>query len=308
MRAIKLWSLLILMGSLVASCYVENVEEEDYLQQAGSNLRELLHSYELWYVDIDASMGTGEVPFLQRAFTVSFKGGALYANNNLVGFGKTGNGYGIPVGLFNTEKGWLNIDHDVDGLWGLEVFVVNDNTIELYDGQTDTSYFLKGYQRANFNYDRIFYDNLQYFLQEYDLWEKVYTSEEGEINAFDEENFLQFHEDGNGGGFRSSLDASGTNLNEVSWDYMGRYQVFNLLNEELVKAVKLDYDFMGNDYFELYVINDRTLELYHTGSGTVYTFKGRGFITYLKSDGSQRDKKRIKSSNAVMEESVKRKR
>ncbi len=297
---------MLLLGTLVTSCYTEVMVEDDYIQEAAPNLRELVHSYELWYVYINATVGNGEVPFLQRAFTVSFKGGELYANNNLAGFGKTGNGYGIPVGFFNTINGKLNIDHDVDGLWGLEVFVVNYNTIELYDGQSDTSYFLKGYQRNNFNYNKIFYDNLHYFLQEYDLWEKVKTSSEGVINEFDDENFLQFFEDGKGSGFRSSLDPSEISLNKIIWDYQGGYEVFNLPNNNLVKAVNLDYDYMGSDYFELYVLNDSTVELYHTGSGTVYTIMGRGFITYLKSGASQLGKIRVKNQNATRNASVKR--
>ncbi|XHP73794.1 hypothetical protein KCTC52924_01540 [Arenibacter antarcticus] len=295
------------MGTLVTSCYTEVIVEDDYVLEAGPNLRNLMQSYELWYVDINATEGKGEVPFLQRAFTVSFNEGTMYANNNLAGFGKTGNGFGIQVGFFNTAKGWLNIDHDVEGLWGLEVFVVNNNTIEIYDANSDTSYFLRGYQRNNFNYDKVFYDNLQYYLQEYDLWEKVSTSVEGAINEFDDENYLQFFADGNGNGFRSSLDANGIALNKVLWDYKGGYEVFNIPNNDLVKAVTLDYDFMGSDYFELYVINDSTLELYHTGSGTVYTFKGRGFITYLKSGSSPTGKKRRKSTNTTMNVSVKRK-
>lgn len=306
MRVIKLLSLLFLMGTLVTSCYTEVIVEDDYIEEAGPNLRDLLQSYELWYVDINATEGNGEVPFLQRAFTVSFKGGAMYANNNLAGFGKTGNGYGIQVGFFNTVNGRLNIDHDVEGLWGLEVFVVNYNTIEIYDADSDTSYILKGYQRNNFNYDKIFYDNLQYFLQEYDLWEKVATSVKGEINEFDDENYLQFFAEGNSSGFRSSLDARGTSFNKIMWDYQGDYEVFNIPNNNLVKAVTLDYDFMGQDYFELYVINDSTVELYHTGSGTVYTFKGRGYITYLKSGASQVGKKRTKTANETMSVSVKR--
>jgi len=50
-----------------------------------------------------------------------------------VGIGKTGNGYGIGYWLFSMQdNGSLQIDHDLDGYWNLEVFVVNNNTIELY--------------------------------------------------------------------------------------------------------------------------------------------------------------------------------
>ena len=41
--------------------------------------------------------------------------------------------------------------------------------------------FLNGYQRTTFDYDFVFYDNIHYFLQEYEAWEKTYTSEMGVI-------------------------------------------------------------------------------------------------------------------------------
>ena len=68
----------------------------------------------------------------------------------------------------------------------------------------------------------------------------------------------------------------------------------------------MDYDFMGDDYFELYVINDTTIELYHPDSETVYEFRGRGYQQYLKSGKGTVDKKRIKTDNPTM--NVKRKR
>ena len=34
------------------------------------------------------------------AFTLSFLDGVLYANNNLVDIGITGNGFGVPVGNY----------------------------------------------------------------------------------------------------------------------------------------------------------------------------------------------------------------
>ena len=43
-------------------------------------------------------------PFLQRAFTISFDRGTLYANNNIVGIGKTGGGLGIDVGYYDALR------------------------------------------------------------------------------------------------------------------------------------------------------------------------------------------------------------
>lgn len=291
-----------LMATLLVSCYEDVIIEDDFIEESAFNTDQVLQSYDLWYIDINETQGNGEVPFLQRAFTISFNRGTVYANNNIVGIGKTGNGLGIDVGFYDTLRGVVEIDHDVDGKWLLEVYAANGNTIELYDARSDTSYFLRGYQRNSFDYDQVFYDNINYFIQEYDAWEKVYTSEEGAINDFDEENFLQFLP----ALFRSSVDAPGTSLGNLQWDFEGDFQVYDITNDATLKALTLDYDFMGDDYFELYVINDSTIELYHPGSETVYEFRGRGYQQYLKSGKGTADKKRTKTSNPTM--NVKRKR
>ncbi|MDO6515921.1 nicotinic acid mononucleotide adenyltransferase [Zobellia uliginosa] len=286
----------VLMGVLMTSCYTEVIVEDEYIDEPVYNTSQVLHAYDLWYVDINATRGNGEVPFLQRAFTVSFDRGTLYANNNIVGIGKTGNGFGIDVGFYDTFRGAVEIDHDVDGQWLLDVFAVNGNTIELYDARSDTSYFLKGYQVGNFDYDMVFYDNINYFLQEYDAWEKTYTSLEGALNEFDNENFLQF----NPGYFRSSTDAPGTRLVDLQWDFEGNYSVYDIENDETLKTLTLDYRSSSNDYFELYVINDSTIELYHPRSKTVYEFRGRGYQQYLKAGKGAVEKKRKKTSNPIM--------
>ncbi|WP_273568396.1 nicotinic acid mononucleotide adenyltransferase [Maribacter halichondriae] len=287
---------LALIGTLITSCYTETIVHDDFIEESAFNTDQVLQSYDLWYIDINATQGNGEVPFLQRAFTISFDTGTVYANNNIVGIGKTGNGFGIDVGYYSTLRGTVEIDHDADGLWLLDVFAVNGNTIELYDSRSDTSYYMKGYNINNFDYDFVFYDNINYFLQEYDAWEKTYASEEGALNDFDDENFLQFLPSF----FRSSIDAPGTAVSNLQWDFEGDYQVYDVENDETLKTLTLAYDTMGNDYFELYVINDSTIELYHPSSETVYEFKGRGYQQYLKSGKGSTVKKRQKTSNPVM--------
>ncbi|SDQ10848.1 hypothetical protein SAMN05216294_0376 [Flagellimonas zhangzhouensis] len=297
MKIRKLLLGIIAIGLLASSCYTEVIIDDDYVEVTPLNTALVLENYDLWYVDINASSGSGEIPFLQRAFTISFDGGIVYANNNLVGIGKTGNGLGIDVGAYGTFGSELEVDHDVDGLWLLDVYQVNSNTVELYDASSNTTYVLKGYYASNFDYDAVFYDNIHYFLQEYQVWEKTYTSDYGAINEFDEENYLQFNSDA-GGYFRSSIDNQGIPLSNIQWDYEGDYVVYDVVNDPTLKTITLDYDFLGNDYFELYVINDSTIELYHVSSGTVYEFSGRGYIQYLKSDGS--GKKRSKENNPTM--------
>ena len=288
---------ILMIGILASSCYTEVILDDDYVEVTPINTALVLESYDLWYIDINATKGNDEVPFLQRAFTITFDRGTVYANNNLVGIGKTGNGLGIDVGTYGTYSGEVEINHDVDGLWILDVYKVNGNTLELYDSRSNTSYFLKGYYTNTFDYDLVFYDNIHYFLQEYEVWEKTYTSEVGAINEFDEENYLQFFTD-DGGYFRSSVDGQGIPLSNIQWDYEGDYEVYDVAGDATLKTLTLDYDFLGNDYFELYVINDSTIELYHVAGGTVYEFTGRGYIQYLKS--SDTGKKRSKTSNPTM--------
>ncbi len=276
----------------MTSCYHEVIIEDEYIEESAFSTDQVLQTYDLWYVDINTTKGNGEVPFLQRAFTISFDNGRVYANNNIVRIGKNRNGLGIDVGCCGTLNGAVDIYHDVDGPWLLNVFAVNGNTIELYDRRSDTSYYLNGYHVNNFDYDFVFFDNINYFLQEYDAWEKTFTSEEGALNDFDDGNFLQFLPDF----FRSSVDTPGTSTGNLEWNY----QVYDIENDETLKTLTLAYDTMGNDYFELYVINDSTIELYHPSSKTVYEFRGRGYQEYLKTGKGSVAKKRKKTSNPTI--------
>ena len=286
MKTIKLLSGFALLATLFTSCYTE-VIVDDYIDTPTMTVNQLLNSHELWYVDINATKGYGETPFLQKAFTISFINGVMYANNNIVGLGDTGNGYGIDVAAYDAYNMILDVKHDVDGFETFDVYRIDNNTIELYNPNNDTSYFLEGYNRNNFDYDFVFYDNIHYFLQEYNAWEKVYTSNYGAINEFDNENYLQFLAGGNDSEFKSSQDATGKNVNHLYWDYTGLYGVGNVNNDMYLKILTLDYDYFENEQFELSVINDGKIELYHSASGTAYEFEGRGYIQYLKETDSK---------------------
>lgn len=286
MKTMKLLTGFALATLLFTSCHVD-VIDEDYHEVPSVSLNQLLNSYDLWYVDINETVGYGQTPFLQKAFTVSFLNGNVYANNNLVGFGSQGNGLGISIGYYDTYDMILDLNHTVDGFSTFDVYQIDSNTIELYNPNNDTSYFLDGYQRSNFDYDFVFYDNIHYFMQEYEAWEKTYTSMVGALNEFDNENFLQFLAGGNDSTFRSSQDNIGTNVNNVYWDFVGDYGIGDISGEMYLKTLTLDYDYFDNEIFELNVINDGLIELYHSTSGTYYEFEGRGYIQYLEAhDGS----------------------
>ncbi len=283
---------IISLSLLLNSCSITVIDDAHTYPES---LQQTITSYDLWYVAINETTGNGEVPFLQQAFTVSFKGGVLYANNNLVGIGATGNGLGIDVGYYNTFNTTLEVSHDIYGYWAMEVYQHSHHKIELYHPPTHTSYFLYGYQRNTFDYDGVFYDNLQYFLQEYEAWEKVATIG-GAATDFDAEHFIRFLSGGYNNAYNSSQDNPGTPTNALYWDYSGTYSVANFNNTNYVKALFLHYDYFADEYFELRIITDSEIELFHPISGTIYRFVGRQFIQFLKSDtGALSSKKRVKT-------------
>jgi len=303
MKTIKLFFGFALLATLFTSCYQEVIIEDTNYSDPYSviTLDELINSYELWYIDVERKQGNGNIPFLQMAFTISFRNGTLYANNNLVGFGSQGNGFGIDVGYYDTYNGTLGIDHDIDGYYNFQVTQLNNFEIELYFPQQNISYILEGYQRNTFDYNKVFYRNIHYFLQEYEAWEKTYTSEYGNLNEFDYENHLGFLPGGGDGNFRSSRDPNGTHPYDLYWDYTGIYNVDDVYGTETLKYLTLDYDYFGNEYFELSVLSDQRIELFHNASGTLYEFTGRGYIQY-KNAGEGK----LRKSKAEIAESMKK--
>jgi hypothetical protein len=290
MRAITTFLGSALLALTLTSCDTEIVIGNGY---AGPTLNEVLASNEVWYVDLNSTQGNPDVPFMTRAFTLSFDFGTLYANNNLVGVGSAGAGLGIDIGSYDAVQDNLLINHDIDGLHEFEVIVRAYNRLELRDLFNNTLYFLDGYNRDNFNYDQLFYDNIQYFLQEYNAWEKVYTSNVGAINEFDQENYLRFFPGNNQDIFESSKDRNGLNAGVIFWDFSGVYQVEDQTPGSINKQLTLGYDFIGNDFFDLYILDDRTIELYHLDSRTTYRFKGRGFIQLKSSESVNSSKNRL---------------
>lgn len=281
MKTIKLLLGTLIIGISFTSCIVDNTIDEPYY----ASLEEVVTANDLWYIDYNNTTGTGDVPFLSKAFTISFINGKVFANNNLVGIGTVGNGYGIQIGFYDTFDGRLKINHALDGYYNFDVIQLSVNNIKLRDTYNDVTYNLVGYQKSTFDFDQVFYDNIEYFLQEYQAWEKTYTSVAGAANEFDNENFLQFTPE-NLTTFYSSQDNVGTTIANIYWDYVGGYTVANVQGYDNLKILTLDYDSLGNEKFELTVINDAKISLYHIASGTTYEFSGRGYIQYLKPGSS----------------------
>lgn len=279
MKTLKLLYITIISSLLFTSC----ITQDTIVQENPDNyvtIESVISNYDLWYVDYNKTTGTADVPFFSRAFTVSLLNGNFYANNNIVDIGLTGNGYGVLVGEYFTNNGALEIEHAIDGLYDFNVVQISTNEIRLDDRSQNVSYYLVGYQIDNFDYDKLFYDNIEYFLQEYVAWERTAITD-GFENIFDEERYLQFTPE-NTTTFYSSTDLLGTNTENINWDFTGEYIVYDFDGEDSLKGLELNYDNGVSESFELSIINDGEINLYHPASETDYTFKGRGFTQYLK--------------------------
>ena len=274
MKTLKLTLVMLITAVFFSSCVV--VEENNYYDN-GISLDELLQSSELWYIDYNNTTGYGDTRFMSLAFTLSFENGKVYANNNLVGLGSVGSGYGDQIGFYSTDGDVLTIDHDLDGYINFEVNQVG-NKLKFSDLDNNVTYTLIPYSINNFDYDAVFYDNIEYFLQEYVAWEKTGTFE-GTANAFDDENFLAFIPE-NINAFKSSKDETGTFINDLLWDFSGEYEIFDVQGTDTLKVLTLYYDGSDTEEFELSVLNDGKIELYHLSSHTYYEFNGRENIIY----------------------------
>lgn len=274
MKTIKTLFVTFIIVSTITSC--SNSLDQPYIP----TLEDVITKYDLWYVDYNRTEGVGDVPFLSKAFTISFINGKLYANNNIVGIGFTGDGYGIQIGYYDSNKGILEIDHDLDGFYDFDVFEISPTSLKLIDNYNKVTYYLEGYYKNTFDFDQIFYDNIEYFLQEYVAWEK-YAVSGGVENVFDYENFLKFTPE-NITTFYSSQDDFGTDLDNIFWDYIGDYEVFDVEGIDNLKYLTLNYGSGDIEEFDLTVIDDETISLYHLTSETTYEFSGKGFIQYLK--------------------------
>ena len=297
---------MLLTAVFFSSCVIS---DDDYTNNYDNNaisLDELLQSTDLWYIDYNNTTGYGDTRFMSLAFTISFENGKIYANNNLVGLGSVGSGYGDQIGFYSTDGNILTVDHDLDGYIDFEVRQVG-NKLKFSDLDRNVTYTLIPYSVDNFDYDKVFYDNIEYFLQEYVAWEKTGTFD-GDPNAFDDENFLAFIPE-NISAFQSSTDETGTTISNLLWDFTGDYEVFDVNGTDTLKVLTLNYDTNDIEEFELSVIDDGKIELYHISSHTTYVFNGRENIIYKKGENevtkTPRKRFKVKRQTKVLQKHTK---
>ena len=302
MKSTKLLFTIIISGILLSSC--TTIFEDSYYEYQPT-LEEVVSEYDLWYVDYHRTSGSGDIPYVSRAFTLSFINGTLYANNNIVDVGRTGNGLGIDVGSYYTYNGLLETNHDVDEANDFEVTIISNNEIRLYNYRENVSYYLIGYTTNNFDYDKLFYENIEYFLQEYIAWGKV-EAIGGYQNTFDDEHYLAFTPE-NITTFYSSQDEFGTDIDNINWSFVGGYEVYDITGYQDLKILTLNYDGGNIEEFELSVLNDSNIRLYHLNSETTYDFSGRGFVQYLKDEKDVKDARQTVRNNNRKRTKVERK-
>ena len=294
---LSFFSVFLILSSCTINDYREDYYDEELLQA------NFVEKYDLWYLDYHRTLGSDEIPFMQLAFTLSFVNGKMYANNNISGIGNAGNGLGIRIGSYNWSGNELNPNHELDGSHYFEVIRTSANEIELYDSYSGTSYFLIGYDVDEFDYDKLFYENIEYLLQDYEIWNKFYTSQTGGINEFDRENYLQFTAE-NDNTFYSSRSQIGTNIDFVNWNYQGAYEVLDIDGYEDLKILTLAYDSVNSEVFELSILSDNIVELFHIASETTYKFEGDYFIQYLKDGSSKNKTKRSRKRTIIKRKKV----
>ena len=130
MKTLKLLFAIVITGTFLSSCTVYN---DGFVETYPPTLEEVVSGYDLWYVDYHRTEGNGDIPYVSRAFTLSFINGILYANNNIVDIGRTGNGFGIDVGTYTSFNGLLETNHDIDGFNDFEVDIISNNEISFSD-------------------------------------------------------------------------------------------------------------------------------------------------------------------------------
>jgi len=290
----------ILLVSGLSSCTIEE-RVNDY--QDNQNLTQLLQSFDLWYVDIDQTSGTGDVPFVSRAFTMSFMyNGNIFANNNIVGIGRTGNGYGINIGEYQTFNydGIVEINHPIDGVVPFEVRQISMNEIELYNRSQNVRYTLVGYQKSHFDYDRLFYENISYFLQEFEAWTKVYEDLPQPSALFSAEHHLAFYVANHSNTFQSSESDPSTPVPSIIWDYTGNYNVYNTSTENVKDIVLKYYIDNSEEAFELEIINDQKIRLININTNNLYEFEGRNYIEYMRPGRLKNLKKTINKTHYLL--------
>jgi len=274
---------IILLTILSLTACNKTYREDDWQDTHQIDLTDLVQSYDLWYVDIERTEGPGNVSFMSKAFTMSFMPNyEVYANNNIVGLGISGNGYGISTGTYQVfdRDHIISINDDIDGIYDFEVVQISQNEIKLVSRSENVSYYLTGYQKSDFDYDALFYDNITYFLQEYEAWTKTFTNILSPSEPFVNENHLTFYVEGNDNVFESSESPVTIAPTQIYWDYTGTYEVLNARQNNR-KELYLYYDLDNSqETFLLTIIDDQHIRLQNTLTDNVYEFEGHGYIQY----------------------------
>ena len=88
---------------------------------------------------------------------------------------------------------------------------------------------------------------------------------------------------------------------------MQEEELFDVTGFEDLKILALNYDNGDIEEFELSVINDGKISLFHYNSETTYDFSGRGFIQFLKGEKNVKNAKEVVRNNNRKRTKIERK-
>jgi hypothetical protein len=69
MKSLKLLIIIFVTGAFLNAC---TTVFEDNFRGNETSLEEVVSGYDLWYVDYHRTTGNGDIPYVSRAFTLSF--------------------------------------------------------------------------------------------------------------------------------------------------------------------------------------------------------------------------------------------
>jgi hypothetical protein len=75
MKPLKLLLAIVLSAAMFSSCSTVYNDSFDNFQPT---LEDVVSGYDIWYLDYHQTTGSGDIPYVSRAFTLSFINGSYY--------------------------------------------------------------------------------------------------------------------------------------------------------------------------------------------------------------------------------------
>ncbi len=261
---------------ILSSCSSDDDNSNNQTQS--DSIKQLLESYDLWYVEPDQP--SSDFNLGQDAITFSFVENELHANKNLIGFNPET--IGNVEASYNVEQEGSNASITIDDT-EFTVFGVSGNSIKLVNSYDNTTaFYITGYATEDFpSSDILYHERMPHFFNEYKFWEKTATENPDENDGnFSNISYVDFFEVRN---FRSSEDSEGLTYDEINWEYNGSYKLTTENGEEgpiSNELILLYLDEEGkiiegaNDTLKVNVLDQNRIQLSEPNQNINYIFEG----------------------------------